>query len=539
MNKMDQCRGALLMAESRYIQLSYTGGLLYRETAIPSGQFCLSTTTSGREVAVVCDTCLTGVCVQQCCPPGQVRREDQDWRPPRCPSTQDLQTPIICAPTKHKLDNLTFTHSGKTFPLMDNTQYNGHFKCPRTDPNREDNLMSTRDYYEKYFLTEEGHLEASYPGDEEDDERVVHTYDKNQFCLVYLQMNDIEEDVEISFRHCSKELQYMDGEEFTFIFYPTAMLISSLFLLLTLIAYLVDPELHRPLFGKITIGFVFNNLIAYLCLSGNYLSRHANGLLLPNSLGCITVGYLTQYTFTSFMFWINAMAANIFLKFSSTLSSTSDNDRAKYILYTLYAQGMPLLLCIFTALMDEFGSCDWILPNMGKAHCFLGAPWGASLSLGTSFGQWETFFSTPEFLYFHSVLIALQVANVLFFLRTVYYLVEHWRNAAGIIKIDNSGNFLIVIKLFFIMGIPWIGDFFSNLVTHKNGPDNSFQFRCALDLLNLFTGVLVFLVLVCKKKTIMRLGIRISKNTSRRSSTYNTRTSVMRDRDSKDVLLEN
>ena len=51
-----------------------------------------------------------------------------------------------------------------------------------------------------------------------------------------------------------------------------------------------------------------------------------------------------------------------------------------------------------------------------------------------------------------SVLIALQAANILFFLLTVYYLVEHWRNSAGMIKSETKGNFMIVIKLFFIMG---------------------------------------------------------------------------------------
>ena len=117
---------------------------------------------------------------------------------------------------------------------------------------------------------------------------------------------------------------------------------------------------------------------------------------------------------------------------------------------------MPLLLCIFTALMDRFGSCDLTLPNMGTAQCFLGTPWGdtweASTTNETSFRQWTLFFSSPEFLYFHSVLIALQTANILFFLLTVYYLVDHWRNAAGMIKSETRGNFLIVLKLFFIMG---------------------------------------------------------------------------------------
>jgi hypothetical protein len=35
------------------------------------------------------------------------------------------------------------------------------------------------------------------------------------------------------------------GKDFTLIFYPVALLLSSLFLLLTIISYLLEPDLHR------------------------------------------------------------------------------------------------------------------------------------------------------------------------------------------------------------------------------------------------------------------------------------------------------
>ena len=65
---------------------------------------------------------------------------------------------------------------------------------------------------------------------------------------------------------------------------------------------------------------------------------------------------------------------------------------------------------------------------------------------------WSVFFSSTEFLYFHSIIIILQASNIFFFLLTVYYLVDHWRNSAAIIKSETKGNFLVVLKLFFIMG---------------------------------------------------------------------------------------
>ena len=62
-------------------------------------------------------------------------------------------------------------------------------------------------------------------------------------------------------------------------------------------------------------------------------------ILSLNSFSCVAVGYLTLYSFSAFMFWINAMAANIFFKFSSLMSmSGTENDKYKFTLYTIYAQ---------------------------------------------------------------------------------------------------------------------------------------------------------------------------------------------------------
>ena len=177
-------------------------------------------------------------------------------------------------------------------------------------------------------------------------------------------------------------------------------------------------------------------------------------MLSQNSWTCLAVGYLTLYSFTSFSFWINAMAANIFFKFSSMLSmSSSEKSGFKLFLYSLYAQGMPLVLCLVVGLIDKFGSCQLTRPHMGASQCFVGKPWGEQFEeYNQTRGQWTAFFASPEFIYFYSVVLALQAANVIFFLLTVYYLVQHWRHSAGIIKTETKGNFIIVLKLFFIMG---------------------------------------------------------------------------------------
>ena len=102
--------------------------------------------------------------------------------------------------------------------------------------------------------------------------------------------------------------------------------------------------------------------------------------------------------------------------------------------------------------MDEFGSCDLILPSMGVAQCFLGYTWGDQWQAFDHNDVLPAFFYTPEFVYFYSVLILLQLANVSLFILTTCILINHWRSSAVFMKRENKKNFLIVVKLFFIMG---------------------------------------------------------------------------------------
>ena len=65
-------------------------------------------------------------------------------------------------------------------------------------------------------------------------------------------------------------------------------------------------------------------------------------------------------------------------------------------------------------------------------------------------------FLTSEFIYFHSILLLLQTANILFFLLTLKHLINHWRMTGSVLQVKCRGNFLIVVKLYFIMGRHWV-----------------------------------------------------------------------------------
>ena len=233
-------------------------------------------------------------------------------------------------------------------------------------------------------------------------------------------------------------------------FYSQIIIISS-GLCLTIIYFINDLGVNCPMIKKIYLGFVINNFIVYICIALTYVFQNFAGVLLGGSNICNTVGYITLYFFTSLFLWINSMAANIFFRLSSFEPQHSETESSNFIYYIAYAQGSPLLLCAFIALMDNYGSCNLILPNMGEAHCFIGSPWSSQRN-DISHGRWYAFFFTPEFIYFHSIILLLQSANIVFFIMTVYSLVKNWRSMADVISIETKQNFLIVLKLFFITG---------------------------------------------------------------------------------------
>ena len=158
----------------------------------------------------------------------------------------------------------------------------------------------------------------------------------------------------------------------------------------------------------------------------------------------------------------------------------------------------------------------------------------------THSSSWTAFFTSSEFIYFHSILLIIEVSNVILFLLTIYHLVKikkdyysiftpllntyqvsHWRTTAQILDVEDRNNklhFWIVLKLFMITGnphrpnilrkyqhlfislliiyagIPWIGEFFSHIILHaetRKGCD-SFWIRLLLDICPLFAVSYIF-----------------------------------------------
>lgn len=125
-------------------------------------------------------------------------------------------------------------------------------------------------------------------------------------------------------------------------------MISVVFLIVTLIVYIVLPEL-RNLQGW--------NLMCYIgCLTIYYLCMFmAISLNIGDRTLCSTVGYLAYYFGQATFFWLNIMCIEIFTKIvikSFQTSRSSDNVKL-FVAFCAYGFGIPMIITIFIYLLDH------------------------------------------------------------------------------------------------------------------------------------------------------------------------------------------
>ena len=274
-------------------------------------------------------------------------------------------------------------------------------------------------------------------------------WSSDSFCVIYTNSEDFYDyDAEID----TAEDQY-SRFEFTFMtcladqptwcdktiatFHSVCLSISVIFLIVTLLVYVCEDSLRRtnPLFSKITIGFISNLIICFIINIDNYRRNQDFSDERRETMPCIISGYMLQYFFLGFFFWINTMSFNIWLKFTrmSMQSPSKEEENKKFWKYFAYAQGTPLLIVIITAIVDATAKGppgdDISLmhyPNMGKYRCWLGA-------IKQSYK--ENYLGRPEFIYFQLFMTMLQIANMSFLGITIKSLYAGWQNQAKLQKI--------------------------------------------------------------------------------------------------------
>jgi len=309
-----------------------------------------------------------------------------------------------------------------------------------------------------------------------------------------------------------------DPLEFTDNYYSISVFISVLLLLLTLVVYCLLKTLRQNLFGKLTMGFLLNSLLAFLCLGIKNIIDITTLESVLESTGCKVLGYLTQYFFIAFFCWSTCMSVSIARTFSSpVVSPFAGSQRLSHkrslLFCTIVCQCIPLAVSLVTLALDNSSQFTGIRPKMGTTACFLGGEWDP-----------DTYFIfTSMFLYFFMIQCLLLGINFICFLITGFSLLKHWTQVQNLGK--NSKDKLITklsiaLKLFFIMGVSWVFDIISAWLEHTGM--YSATLIIALDTLNLLTGVPIFIALVAKPKLLKQLRQSLcpsSSNESMKSTT--------------------
>uniref|UniRef100_A0A182MPY5 G-protein coupled receptors family 2 profile 2 domain-containing protein n=1 Tax=Anopheles culicifacies TaxID=139723 RepID=A0A182MPY5_9DIPT len=289
--------------------------------------------------------------------------------------------------------------------------------------------------------------------------------------------------------------------------YSVGILISLPFLVATFVVYALLPEMQN-IPGKSLMCYVAALTVGYLLL----------GLMRFNVFGyrsnwCIGFGYLVYGALLASFFWLNVMAFDIFWTFGGSRGRSS--ERRKFLYYSLYAWGAPLLIVGLVALLDntEFIHAS-MRPQIGMERCFV----SAERLIG--------------FLYMYLPMLLLVSANVAFFAVTAIRIFRMEQATATALsgesrrhtKYEKDRNrYSLYLRLFIIMGVTWTVEIITFLV------GESTWLIYLVDICNCLTGISIFVLFVWKQKVkqllLKRFGFKQAvplRNEQNTNSTIST-----------------
>ncbi|XP_050350695.1 G-protein coupled receptor Mth2-like [Nymphalis io] len=303
-------------------------------------------------------------------------------------------------------------------------------------------------------------------------------------------------------------------------YFTSALLISSVFLFIVLLVYIILPDL-RNLAGLVLMAYVFSLMGAFLSLASLQL-----GTYLDNK--CLELTAVTYFFFLSTFCWMNVMSFDIWWTFRGYAKARPIHRRGekfKFGMYCIYAWGIPTLMAIGLVVINnaDLSHIPWfVTPQIPLQGCFLEG------------GQ--------KLLYLYVPMLILIICNWMFFLMTAFNI---WRLSRGTSVLESGAagspaahrsqrnRLMVYLKLSVIMGINWLLE----IVSFKTPELNIWKFT---DAYNLLIGISIFLIFVCKKKIYRKLQNRYYGfvNAKPRLSKSNTSSSTLESNLSQDIPLQ-
>ncbi|XP_053674611.1 G-protein coupled receptor Mth2-like [Anopheles nili] len=303
---------------------------------------------------------------------------------------------------------------------------------------------------------------------------------------------------------------FESNEELRYQLYPVGMLLSVPFLLLTFFVYACIPDL-RNMHGKSLMCYVLGLSVGYTALSLVQLQAFPG-----SSLACVISGYVVYFSFMVSFFWLNVMCFDIYWTFKG-VTGVRSSDTKKFLLYSLYAWGCPILLAATAVTADYTDIIPiYLRPQFGTTRCLFVDN------------------KLIEFLYLYMPLLILVFMNVVFFLVTALRIYKIQRETSVVRRGDSKKHtkldydrdrFGLYLRLFIVMGVTWSLEIISWAI------DNNAWIFYVSDVCNCIQGFLIFALFVLKQK-IKRLiykkfGIREIKQEQKMTSSSTRTTATM------------
>ena len=275
----------------------------------------------------------------------------------------------------------------------------------------------------------------------------------NEFCLNFHEVGDNQDQED----WLEPELLLCEpSQTFSSVNYVYAVLylVSSVFMFLALVIYIVKEDMRKSLIGKMQTGFLVNIFLNFLSNGVLHILQIANENFIDTG-PCLAFSYFTYYTFISFFLWMNVISVSITYTFKHIGKIHHRRTKLNMFLNVLYAQGLPGVLSIMIAINDHVGDCSWdILPNMGTYNCFI--------KPANTLREDQSILmrlKSAEFLYYFLILIIVMAINSCCFLTTSIYIYHGFKNAR-IINMNTSNEMRelsrfmkIIFNLFILMGM--------------------------------------------------------------------------------------
>ncbi|XP_049858422.1 G-protein coupled receptor Mth2-like isoform X4 [Schistocerca gregaria] len=365
----------------------------------------------------------------------------------------------------------------------------------------------------------EGFIEASFEEIEILDSGTIYAfnethapYNVSQYCLATWNGS-------LSALLCTSDMEQPPppeegGRVAMFVVTSICMVVSCAFLAATFFAY-ASCRLRASLHGKALMSHVAALFFGYATIA---LLNMAPGLW---GTICFVVPFIIYFSFLASFFWLNVMCFDIFWTFSgfrSLRGTAREREHKKFIIYSIYSWGCPLILLSVTLVMQFHNDIpDGLLrPQFGVKRCW--------------FPDDITILA-----YFYGPVGVLVLCNIILFILTAIRIAQLKRETAMLKGTDsrrhdddNRQRFNLYLKLFLVMGVNWSMEVISGLV---GGPEYVWY---VTDICNTLQGVLIFVIFVWKdriRRMLMekfcpkRASTKLSKSTV---VTYSTRASPSR-----------